>query len=138
MYKRMFAFAAAVLVGLGFGLLLLPAGSAAKPSGFSAHGGGHFGHHGLHHFHSHAWRHHARRHHARRHHHFRGFPFWSYPVAAVVYRTGDDLTGAIPVTEPQRTMAPKIYRVGSDGGCRSERVPVATASGQGEVTVTRC
>ena len=132
MYKRMFAFAAAVLIGLGLVTLLPPAGAEARSGGFSSHGGGHFGRHGLHHFHSHALRHQA-----RRHHHFRGFPLWGYPVAAVVYRTDDDVTGSIP-TEPQRTIAPKIYRVGSDGGCRSERVPVATASGQGEVTVTRC
>jgi hypothetical protein len=138
MYMRGFALAAAACVGLGFVTLLPPAGAAAKPSGFSAHGGKHFGHHGLHHFHSHAIRHHARRHHARRHHHLRGFPVWSYPLAAIVYRTGDDVTGSIPAMEPQRTLAPKIYRVGSDGGCRSERVQVTTASGQGEVTVIRC
>ena len=126
MSMRKFAFAAAACVGLGFGLLLLPAGSAAKPSGFSAHGGKHFKHH--------AWRHHARRLHARRHHRLRGFPLWGYQAAALLYPVVDDVTGAIPATEPQRTVTPVIYRVGSDGGCRSERVPVAT----GEVTVIRC
>jgi len=136
MSMRKFAFAAAACVGLGFGLLLLPADSAAKPSGFSAHGGKHFKHNGLHHFRSHARRHHARRHHARRHH---GFPGWSLPVAAaVVYPVAGDVTGSIPATEPPLPITPKLYRVGTDGGCRSERVPVATASGQGEVTVIRC
>ena len=134
MYLRKFAFAAAACLGLGFGFLLLPAASAAKPSGFSAHGGKHFKHHGLHRFHSHAWRHHARRHHARRHHRWRDFPLWGYSAAALVYPVAGDVTGAIPATEPQRTVTPVIYRVGTDGGCRSEQVPVAT----GEVTVIRC
>jgi hypothetical protein len=124
--------------------------ASAKPGGFGAKSGGGFksgamvksgfkqGFHGKFGFHGKASFHGKWGkgfHHAHRFHRPRfafGLPIMAFVQRPVVVVRKTETPQ--PTPEPTRIAEAKIYRVGTEGGCRSERVNVP----QGVVTVWRC